>query len=96
MFLKLTSEETHLLTLPALFAIHMQRLTEYNFMHFVFLDKPPKNFDILLQIFAANRRPRLGGQEQSITHGNSNGFVAQVESHNPHIFMIPTRTYTGL
>ena len=88
MLLKLTGKSTHLVTLPALVAIHMQGLAHYDLMHFIVLDKASKNFDIVLKIFAANRRPPLGGQEQSVTHRNSNIPIAQVESHNPHIFMI--------
>jgi hypothetical protein len=42
----------------------------------------------VLRTFAANCGPRLCGQKQGITHGNSNVFVAEVESHNSHIFMI--------
>jgi hypothetical protein len=38
----------------------------------------------------------LCGQLQRIANSDANRPVTNVESHNPHIFMIPTRTYTGL
>jgi len=66
----------------------VQRLANNDFMHFIFLDQAPKRVDIGFNIFSPDSGPPLGRQEQGIADGNADGFIAHVESHNPHILMI--------
>jgi hypothetical protein len=76
----------------------MERLPNHDLMHFVFLSYKAKGFNIELEVFPPKRRARLGGQKQGITDGYADGFIPDVESHNPHIFhdtILETRSTQG-
>src|SRR5262249_52887172 len=79
-------EPLYLPTLGTLLAIHVQGVPDYDLMHFVFLSYNTKGFDIRFYVFAAEGGSSLRGQEKGVTDGHTNGFVTNVESHNPHIF----------
>src|SRR5437016_11455316 len=88
-FLNLTGEAGHFLALWALLAVHVQRLANDDFVHFIFGNKSAKNIDIGVKTFSSNRRPGLCCEKERVTYGNTDGFIADIETHNPHIFMIP-------
>ena len=67
---------------------HVQRLADNNFVNFVFFSKTAQRLEVGFHVLSTNGRAGLGRQQQRIADGNSNGFVANIKSHNPHIFMI--------
>jgi hypothetical protein len=95
LFAKLDCEAGHFLALAAFFPIHMQGLAHNYFMHFVFLNEAAQKCNIGLKIFSLDCWPTLCRQEECVTNGNTDGFVTNIEGHNPHIFMIQPQ-FTGL
>ena len=87
-FFKLPCKYADFLALAALFSTHVQRLTDYNLVHLVYLCKSPKKFNVGFGIFSLDCGPRLCCQEKSVADGDADGFIAHVEGHNPHNFMI--------
>ena len=78
----------NLLTLRTLMPTHVQRLADNNFVNLVFFSKTAQRLEVGFHVLSTNGRAGLGRQQQRIADGNSNGFVANIKSHNPHIFMI--------
>ena len=94
--LQLLRKSRNLLALRTLSPIHMQRLPHDNLMDFVLNRKTPEVFNIRLRVFPPERWPGLSGQQQGIADRYADSLVADVERHNPHIFMIPARVLAGL
>ena len=74
----------------------MQRLTYHNLMDLVVNRQTPDVFNIRLRVFPAKRWAGLGSQHQGVAYCHTDAPVADVERHNPHIFMIPARVLAGL
>jgi hypothetical protein len=89
-------KSSHFLALSTFCTIHVQGLADDNLVHFVVLRKIPQNLKVRLKILASNRGTRLSRKQQRIAYGYADGFVADIESHNSHIFMIPAGVSAGL
>ena len=76
----------YLFTLGTGCAIHMKRLANHDLMHLVLLGQAPEYFDVGFQVFSPEGRSSLCGEEKCVADGDADGFIANVESHNPHIF----------
>src|SRR6266850_358476 len=57
-------------------------------MHFVFLGEAAKHFQVRLELFPAKRRPGLRRQQERVADSDTDSLITDVESHNPHFFMI--------
>ena len=88
LFLNFAGEAGYFLALAALLSVHMQRLADNDFVHLIFVNKAAQKIDIGFKVFSLNRRPGLCCQQERVTYGNTDGFVSDIERHNPHIFMI--------
>jgi len=74
----------------------MKGLPDNNLMNLVFDGEASQRFDVGGHIPSTESRPGLSSDHQGVADCDSDISVTYVQSHNPHIFMIPARADAGL
>ena len=86
----------NLSALRAFLASHMKGLPDNNLMNLVFDGEASQRFDVGGHIPSSESRTGLSRNQQGVADRDSDVPVTYVQSHNPHIFMIPARADAGL
>src|SRR5206468_12408846 len=84
----LVCEPGDFFALRAFMAVHMQRFADHDLVNLIFFCQAADGRDVGSRVFSPVGWTRLGCEHKGITNGNTNRLVANVESHNPHNFMI--------
>ncbi len=64
----------------------MEGFADNDLVHFVLQHDTAENFQVGFQVLSAQCRPGLRSHQKCVADSDSDGFVADVEGHNPHVF----------
>src|SRR5204863_7224162 len=86
----------NLLTLRTLSPILVQGFTYDDLTDLLFFDELSQHFEVRFHTSSLDRRTTLCRQQHRIADRNANGFITDVERHNPHVFPVCTQFYTAI
>ena len=93
---QIVSKLRNLSALRALLTSHMKGLPDNNLVDLVFDGEASQRFDVGGQILSTEGRTGLSSNQKGVADRDSDVPVTYVQSHNPHIFMIPARVDAGI